>query len=389
MALLIATWTLLALAALCQVDALPYRAVDSCEGRCDAPLDNAFTCQCNSACERYGDCCADYSSLCNSLLSCKGRCNEAYVATNPCHCNSKCPQYSNCCSDYNALCEGGAPPSPTLITEAEVQALTEKLLSLDTNRAAASDISLNKQTLIANSQTGAGTDHSSQRLFTSVNEAALFNRPTFASFIALRDNYARITGTTEAFTAAQLEEQLNFLSLALDTPLMKELFLFLQSKERYTTVEEFKLDLQKMWFGLYSRYNGAQDSSGFEHIFLGEIKGGKVSGFHNWVSFYFLEKEGKLNYFSHNWDGPWTSYPDVLAMQFNWDGYFKEVGSAFIGSSPEFDLAIYSLCFISKPDGACKIKLDGNIIGIQTYTWTNSSYDNGKKYVASAYPISP
>uniref|UniRef100_S4RFI0 Uridylate-specific endoribonuclease n=1 Tax=Petromyzon marinus TaxID=7757 RepID=S4RFI0_PETMA len=121
----------------------------------------------------------------------------------------------------------------------------------------------------------------------------------------------------------------------------------------------------------------------------GEIKGGKVSGFHNWVSFYFLEKEGKLNYFSHNWDGPWTSYPDVLAMQFNWDGYFKEVGSAFIGSSPEFDLAIYSLCFISKPDGACKIKLDGNIIGIQTYTWTNSSYDNGKKYVASAYPISP
>lgn len=45
----------------------------------------------------------------------------------------------------------------------------------------------------------------------------------------------------------------------------------------------------------------------------------------------------------------WESYPDVLAMQFNWDGYYKEVGSAFIGSSPEFEFALYSLCFIARP----------------------------------------
>ena len=52
-----------------------------------------------------------------------------------------------------------------------------------------------------------------------------------------------------------------------------------------------------------------------------------------------------LPYFSLQWD----SYPDVLAMQFNWDGYYKEVGSAFIGSSPEFEFALYSLCFIARP----------------------------------------
>ena len=45
----------------------------------------------------------------------------------------------------------------------------------------------------------------------------------------------------------------------------------------------------------------------------------------------------------------WESYPDVLAMQFNWDGYYKEVGSAFIGSSPEFEFALYTLCFIARP----------------------------------------
>lgn len=87
-----------------------------------------------------------------------------------------------------------------------------------------------------------------------------------------------------------------------------------------------------MWFGLYSRYNKKMDSSGFEHIFAGsqhlerfinihsqvddevhdaplfdsegEIKGGKVSGFHNWIQFYLLEKSGQLNYYSHSFNGP-------------------------------------------------------------------------------------
>lgn len=36
----------------------------------------------------------------------------------------------------------------------------------------------------------------------------------------------------------------------------------------------------------------------------GEVKGGKVSGFHNWIQFYLLEKRGELNYYSHSFNGP-------------------------------------------------------------------------------------
>lgn len=47
---------------------------------------------------------------------------------------------------------------------------------------------------------------------------------------------------------------------------------------------------------MYSRAGSTLGSSGFEHVFVGELKSGAVSGFHNWVYFYHEELEGDLNY---------------------------------------------------------------------------------------------
>ncbi|XP_029630040.1 poly(U)-specific endoribonuclease-like [Salmo trutta] len=127
---------------------------------------------------------------------------------------------------------------------------------------------------------------------------------------------------------------------------------------------------------------------GLQRFRAGEIKGGKISGFHNWLQFYRLEKQGLIDYYSHSFDGPWNSYPDVLGMQFTWDGYFKQVGSAIIGCSSEFDLAMYSHCYITRPGKQCKQSLGGKPLVIQTYTWENS-YGNGKKYIGSAFPVMP
>ena len=37
----------------------------------------------------------------------------------------------------------------------------------------------------------------------------------------------------------------------------------------------------------------------------------------------------------------------------------------------------------------CKLSLGGKPLIIQTYTWDNSSYGNGKKYIGSAFPATP
>ncbi|XP_029288251.1 uridylate-specific endoribonuclease A isoform X2 [Cottoperca gobio] len=364
-------------------------SLDSCRGRCGYGTDNSFSCQCNTSCERFRDCCSDYTDVCKAgATSCKGRCGEKYNSQNECHCNSKCGQHNNCCSDYPDLCGGGG--GGDVITDAEIMAISETLYVLDSNKASASELIIDPQALVPDSQTSSKNDLSSGHLFQYLDEEALFSRPTYAALLAVLDNYDRMTGQAEDFSAQQLVEQEAFVKETMsNTELGRELFAFLYTKGIYASEQAFIQDLTMMWFGLYSRNNNKMDSSGFEHIFAGEVKGGKVSGFHNWIQFYLLEKKGKLNYYSHSFNGPWTTYPDVMGMQFMWDGYFKQVGSAVIGCSPEFDFALYSLCYITRPGKQCRLSLGGRELIIQTYTWENSFYGDGKKYIGSAFPATP
>lgn len=278
------------------------------------------------------------------------------------------------------------PTSQFAATNDEIQNLSEQLYVDDVNRAGSGDIILDLQHKVSSSQTGTGTDFSSQKLFNYVNEAKLFNRPTFARLISLLDNYVRNTGTVESVTSEEIQEQNAFIDEVFKTTIMKKLYSFLITKGYYTSVESFKNDLREMWFGLYTRSKGSLDSSGFEHVFHGEIHKGKISGFHSWVNLYLQEKAGQINYLSYSSDGPWTSYPDVFAFQFKWSTYLKTIGSFFMGSSPEFEIAMYTLCYVTRPDSLCPVKFGGASLKIQTYSWANSSYGTGKRYLASSYP---
>ncbi|XP_019603902.2 uridylate-specific endoribonuclease isoform X2 [Rhinolophus sinicus] len=331
---------------------------------------------------------APASSLYSAPNSCRGRCQEAFDKHHPCHCNVRCPEFGNCCKDFESQCgQEGFSHSSDTITKEELQGISEKIYMVDANKAQKEDIILNSQNHISPSETGDQVDHCPEPLFTYVNEK-LFSKPTYAAFINLLNNYQRATGRGENFSPQELAEQDTFLREVMKTAVMKELYGFLRHQNRYSSEQEFLNDLKNMWFGLYSRGNEERDSSGFEHVFSGEVKKGKVTGFHNWIRFYMQEKEGLVDYYSYIYDGPWESYPDVLAMQFNWDGYYKEVGSAFIGSSPEFEFALYSLCYIARPGKKCQLSLGGHPLAIQTYTWDKSTYGNGKKYIATAYVVS-
>ncbi|XP_007463907.1 PREDICTED: poly(U)-specific endoribonuclease isoform X2 [Lipotes vexillifer] len=388
--------------------------MESCASHCNEKFDRDAACQCDLQCPRHGDCCEDYERLCTgedlkepepfleleeemegapasdlylAPNSCRGRCLEAFDKHHLCHCNARCPEFGNCCEDFESLCghEGFSHISDA-ITKGDPQSTSEKIYRADTNKAQKEDIVLNSQKCISPSEARDRVDRCPEPLFTYVNEK-LLSKPTYAAFINLLDNYQRAVGRRERFTAQQLAEQDTFLSEVMKTAVMKELYGFLHQQNRYSTEQEFVNDLKNMWFGLYSRGKQEADSGGFEHVFSGEVKKGKVTGFHNWILFYLQEKEGLVDYYSHICDGPGDSYPKVLALQFSWDGYYKKIGSTFIGSSPEFEFALYSLCFITRPGKVCQLSLGGHPLAIQTYAWDKSTYGNGKKYITTAYVV--
>ncbi|CAI5645470.1 unnamed protein product [Oreochromis niloticus] len=91
------------------------------------------------------------------------------------------------------------------------------------------------------------------------------------------------------------------------------------------------------------------DSSGFEHLFVGKTKSGtEIIGFHNWVQFYLQEKNQHLDY--KGYKSREHDLPDqddhVLNLQFSWNGVVMPVGSAFIGTSPEFEMAVFTIVFL-------------------------------------------
>jgi poly(U)-specific endoribonuclease len=243
-------------------------------------------------------------------------------------------------------------------------------------------------------------DAASQPLFTFVDEKALL-RPTYAAFIALLDNYAAATGVTETVTAEEKAENLKFLNLVMDTQVMQYVhrYLLLRKKTKAADRDQFIHELDELWFGLYSR-KARNDSSGFEHVFVGEIKEdtNEIVGFHNWIQIY-LEERKSLRTKSGTFDYrgfikpkrralPSTkprSLEQLVTIQFEWRGALKNVSSSLIGTSPEFELALYTLCFYCSPD-ECVVKLGPYKVNITSYTWPAQPRPGQKVYVATSFP---
>ncbi|XP_074791646.1 uridylate-specific endoribonuclease D-like [Natator depressus] len=276
-------------------------------------------------------------------------------------------------------------PSFYSVSDSEIKSISETLYSADVNRATSSEIVLNLQHKISSDQTSAGQDYAKQKLFSYVDEDALFSKPTFARLLALLNNYERMTGKEEVVTASERQEVDAFLDEIFKTQVMAKLSQFFLSKGIYLSENDFKADLKEMWFGLYSRSKGAaMDSSGFEHVFHvvpENFTDPRVRS----ESPGAMGTQGKVR---SGWK-KWTSYPDIMAFQYSWTGYLKSVGSFFIGSSPEFELAVYTLCYKTRPNKLCTLSLGGKSAQIQTYSWANSEYGAGKRYLASSYPNSP
>eukprot|EP00548_Thalassiothrix_antarctica_P006006 CAMPEP_0194130756 /NCGR_PEP_ID=MMETSP0152-20130528/1722_1 /TAXON_ID=1049557 /ORGANISM="Thalassiothrix antarctica, Strain L6-D1" /LENGTH=501 /DNA_ID=CAMNT_0038825365 /DNA_START=165 /DNA_END=1670 /DNA_ORIENTATION=- len=236
-------------------------------------------------------------------------------------------------------------------------------------------------------------DNARDPLFTRVDERQFRNRPTYKAFCALLDNYIAETGVSEVVTNEERRETSTFLRVVMETAPMQYCHQYCvanapKSKHVPSDRAGFIKFLHKIWFKLYSRSRGSRgDSSGFEHVFVGEVKNNAVSGFHNWLQLYYEEKKGALDYRGYikprsRSDARTDDDDHVLTLQFNWNGIEKTVGTSFIGTSPEFELALYTMCFVAGEENNA-ITLD---TGSDIFDLNIRCYQMGKDMVGTSFP---
>ena len=198
-------------------------------------------------------------------------------------------------------------------------------------------------------------DRASERLFTAVNPEVL-QRTTYKSLYNLLDNYCLQTGVQEVVTSEERREEWAFIESIFQKDCMKYVFNYCRKKQVISgDLQKFKKFVHDLWFKLYRR-DTRNDSSAFEHVFVGEERKGKLMGMHNWIRLYSEEKKGRMDYMgfikpkvrqSGHPSSPRTqNESQIVTLQFSEQGELKPVSTSFIGVSPEFEFALYTLIFL-------------------------------------------
>lgn len=266
------------------------------------------------------------------------------------------------------------------ISDKEIRDLANVLRQQDVNKASQWQIRLDYQ---GHTTTRNTRDQAPNRLFENVDPNVYRGKSTYEAFIALMDNYDEETGHVEDETAVEKREVDAFLDTVMNTSVWRTLYQFLVNKRHAfaTDLNTFRSWIRQLWFVGYSRARGVADSSGFEHVFMGETKNGEVLGLHNWFRFYMLEQNVNEQF---DYKGFLVKRHKIMAaVKFSWRNKLKSSGSFVIGSSPEYDMAIYTFCFLSRRGRrTCNIELDGCPMSITSYELVQQN----KVFIGTIYP---
>lgn len=257
----------------------------------------------------------------------------------------------------------------------------EKLWTLDSNRL---NPGLDYELYLHKSESESSA---SQKLFRYVNEPRILKIPTYKYFYDLLDNFHSKTGSEDKNVFKELSEVDAFLKAFSQTKPGQYLHQYLVAKRLCSADPiNFCRFLNEIWFQLYRR-EGHKDTSAFELVFLGETCKGEIKGFHNWLYFYHEEKAHNLTY--HGYVSPHQSHPlqnpdgkeHLMSVRFAWKDCHKPVSSGFVGTSPEFEFALYTLCFLTDSE-----RISASLSGIETDIIVQTFESQGKRRLGSCYP---
>jgi poly(U)-specific endoribonuclease len=261
-----------------------------------------------------------------------------------------------------------------IVGDTALQTVTANMYEQDTNRI---DVTYSIQ-----SEAGSGTtDNAPDPLFSTL-DSDVFTADTYTTVFPLLDNYNMDTSQSETQTSDEVTEQDAFLDAVVATDVFALASDYLVENGYVDSATALRTYMSQIWFETFDRDGVKNSSCGFEHIFIGEVSDGDYEGLHNWVGYYHLEEElDEINYLGHYETIELTDL-SVLSFRFTRSGYLKSDSTMFVGSSPEFDVSIMTLCFMTYPNTYCETMLDDTEVDVDSY-----SFDEGDRtHISAAYP---
>lgn len=156
---------------------------------------------------------------------------------------------------------------------------------------------------------------------------------------ALFDNYDLDSSIPDDITFEEAAEVDDLLMEIVDSPPMALARKFIEAgSARTLTDQSWYARVKDTWFRPFT-VSSSPTRSGFEHVFLGEAKDGKVGGLHWW--YFYLNKMKDTDYrgavYSNVAQG--IAIPELATLSFTWNvggqRLVKDIGGFFVGISVE------------------------------------------------------
>ncbi|XP_059050971.1 endoribonuclease CG2145-like [Achroia grisella] len=216
----------------------------------------------------------------------------------------------------------------------------------------------------------------------------VWNGPTIRPFVALFDNYHKNVIRPEFVTPNEESEQTTFINTILATGPIRSLMAHLVNKG-LTQLNEYNEQVElfrKIWFTKYARHwtGVCKCSCAFENVFMAELKSDQVLGLHSWLFFAKRELDHKANYLGYI-DKLDLAGKGLILKQHSILSETKDAPEVnmFVGTSPELETALYTLCFMARPDRPCKLRYNNINFIIQTKTIRADNVP----LIDTAYPV--
>ncbi|PVD31921.1 hypothetical protein C0Q70_07347 [Pomacea canaliculata] len=276
--------------------------------------------------------------------------------------------------------EKGGSESCSPVSASELASLTQDIYNADNNRVDGTLYQLNFQHRYTS-----GVD-SPQPFFSRLDES-IFQRQSYSMVSALEDTYEKsLEGLFDDDADDEIAYIENYVEQLIATNPMSLVLDFLSTKGCINSSDDArKAFIYELWFNTYPPNEvdiSSKYRSGFQHVFLGELRGTTVLGFFNWLTFYLEEMQGRINYRG------WIDYmknPSMVSVSFDWLGIQAPIRSFFVGVSPEFDMALATVCALVRPERACPVVINNQTFTYQTYIIRHKR----QLQLAAAFPIVP